>query len=203
MLKCIDLQAEDANWKGHRIHAVDRSKINLPRALIKAGYRCPSDNAYYPQGMVSCLYQLKTQIPVDFDVVAHGDERSLARSHLCALKTADVVVDDRGYYSYEMLYEHVGCGIEVVFRMQKNIGAVFDRFIHSAQTDQVVEICASREGRDKVRARHGDVECRPIRVRLVKYTVSGTTYTLATTLLDATRYPIADLSDVYHARWGD
>ena len=72
--------------------------------------------------------------------------------------------------------------IEAVFRMQKNIGAVFDRFIHSAQTDQVVEVCASREGRDKVRARHGDVECRPIRVRLVKYTVSAT-YTLATTLL--------------------
>ena len=76
------------------------------------------------------------------------------------------------------------------------------RFIHSVQTDQVVEVCASREGRDKVRARHGDVECRPIRVRLVKYTVSGTTYTLATTLLDVSRYPIADLSDVYHARWG-
>ena len=202
LLKCIDLQSEDADWKGHRIHAVDGSKINLPRALIKAGYRCPSDNAYYPQGTVSCLYRLKTQLPVDFDVVAHGDERRLARSHLCALKAADVVVYDRGYYSYEMLYEHVGCGIEGVFRMQKNIGAVFDRFIHSAQIDQVVEVCASREGRDKVRARHGDVECRPIRVRLVKYTVSGTTYTLATTLLDVSRYPIADLSDLYHARWG-
>ena len=90
--KCADETRSEksaADWKGHRIHAVDGSKINLPRALIKAGYRCPSDNAYYPQGMVSCLYRLKTQLPVDFDIVAHGDERSLARSHLCALKAAD------------------------------------------------------------------------------------------------------------------
>ena len=115
-------------------------KINLPRALIKAGYRCPSDNAYYPQGTVSCLYQLKTQIPVDFDVVAHGDERSLARSHLCALKAADVVVYDRGYYSYEMLYEHAVRGLHAVFRVKRRAAAAFKRFMASAETDATVVI---------------------------------------------------------------
>ncbi len=202
LLKCIDLQAADANWKGHRIHAVDGSKINLPRALLKAGYRCPSDNAYYPQGTVSCLYQLKTQIPVDFDVVAHGDERRLARSHLCALNAQDVVVYDRGYYSYEMLYEHVVRGLHAVFRVKRQAAAAFERFMASSETDATVEIRPSAVQCERIRSRDASAECAPITVRLVKYRVAETTYTLATTLLDQHQYTISDLSDLYHARWG-
>ena len=50
-----------------RLFAVDGSKLNLPRPLIKAGYRLPSDNAHYPQGLLSCLYRLRSRVPVDFD----------------------------------------------------------------------------------------------------------------------------------------
>ena len=55
-------------WKGHRRFAVDGTKLNLPRPLVAAGYRTPSDNAYYPQGLLSCLYRLRSRIPVDFDL---------------------------------------------------------------------------------------------------------------------------------------
>jgi hypothetical protein len=44
--------------KHHRVFAVDGTKMNLPRQLRADGYRTPSDNAHYPQGLVSCLYQL-------------------------------------------------------------------------------------------------------------------------------------------------
>ena len=62
-------------WKGHRLFAVDGTKLNLPRPLVAAGYRTPSDNAHYPQGLLSCLYRLRSRIPVDFDLVAHADEK--------------------------------------------------------------------------------------------------------------------------------
>ena len=43
-------------WKGHRLFAVDGTKLNLPRPLVAAGYRTPSDNAHYPQGLsVACV----------------------------------------------------------------------------------------------------------------------------------------------------
>ena len=45
-------------WHGYRIFAVDGSKLNLPRPLAQEGYRTPSSNAHYPQGLLSCLYQL-------------------------------------------------------------------------------------------------------------------------------------------------
>ena len=181
---------------------MDGSKLNLPRQLIHSGYRTPAEQVYHPQGLVSTLYGLQTQIPIDFDLAAHGDERKMALAHLSCLRAGDVVVYDRGYYSYAMLYEHVARGLEVVFRMRRNVGVVFDQFMTSVETDQRVEVCPSHKSKVKVREKHPDAECGPIRVRLVKYTVAATTYTLATTLLDVRQYPIEELSNLYHARWG-
>ena len=93
-------RAESSQWKGHRVFAVDGSKINLPRPLLRAGYRLPQERAHYPQGLLSCLYELTPKLPIDFDLHAHGDERAAALAHLPALAVGDVVVYDRGYYSY-------------------------------------------------------------------------------------------------------
>lgn len=182
-------------WKGHELFAVDGSKMNLPRPLIKQGYRIPSDNAHYPQGLLSCLYQLKSKIPIDFDLVSHGDERKLALSHLASVSENDVVVYDRGYFSYTMLDEHVKQGIHPVFRLKNKASKVIDLFIASDETDKVVQIPNPKAFKEEA----GDTA---ITLRLVKYTEAGTTYILGTTLLDPQQYPIEDLSDIYHSRWG-
>ena len=202
ILECTTRHDEDAKWKGHRIYAVDGSKMNLPRELIEAGYRCPSPKAHYPQALVSCLYQLKTQIPTDFDMVAHGNERRMARAHLKALNAQDVVVYDRGYYSFEMLHEHVVRNLHPVFRVKRKAAAVIDQFIASDQTDAWVEIRPKAKQCQRIRSRDANAQCAPITVRLVKYVEAGTTYILTTTLLDRQQYTIPELSDLYHARWG-
>ena len=89
--------------RGHRVFAVDGSKLNLPRPLLRDGYRLPSETAHYPQGLLSCLYQLRTQLPVDFDLVSHNDERRAALAHLEALAPGEVAVYDRGYYSFRLV----------------------------------------------------------------------------------------------------
>ena len=61
---------------------------------------------------------------------------------------------------------------------------------------------ASESGKSKGQFYTPPEVCGPIRVRLVKYSVAATTYTLATTLLDVRQYPIEELSNLYHARWG-
>ena len=180
-------------WKGHRLFAVDGTKLNLPRPLVAAGYRTPSDNAYYPQGLLSCLYRLRSRIPVDFDLVAHADERKAALSHLDALADNDVVVYDRGYFSRALLCAHIARGLHPVFRLQANANGAAAAFVKSDDADRVVEIStgAGREGgRGKT----------PL--RLVKYEIAGSAYVLGTTLLDRRMYPVADLSDLYHERWG-
>ena len=82
-------------WKEHRVFAVDGSKINLPRSLIDNGYQIPT-GGWYPQGLLSCLYQLQSKIPVDFDLFSHYNEREAAQTHLRKLFENDIVVYDRG-----------------------------------------------------------------------------------------------------------
>ena len=180
-------------WKGHRLFAVDGTKLNLPRPLLKAGYRTPSDNAHYPQGLLSCLYRLRSRIPVDFDLVAHGDERKAALSHLDALADNDVVVYDRGYFSRALLCAHIARGLHPVFRLQANANGAAAAFVKSDDADRMVEISAGA-GREGGRAK--------IPLRLVKYEIAGSAYVLGTTLLDRRMYPVADLLDLYHERWG-
>ncbi len=102
-------------WNGHRVFAVDGSKLNLPRPLLEAGYALPNAQAHYPQGLLSCLYRLHSRLPVDFDLHAHGDERAAARAHLQALAPSDLVVYDRGYYSFELLCAHRQRGLRLPY----------------------------------------------------------------------------------------
>jgi hypothetical protein len=189
-------------WFGHRLFAVDGSKLNLPRQLSAQGYPTPSDNAHYPQGLLSCLYQVGSQLPFDFSLTSHTDERVCAVEHLNRLGPDDVVVYDRGYFSYLMLHRHLATGIHAVFRLQQGSYHVIRDFFANSQTDIIVDIVASNSIRRTIETQHPEWAIVPLQMRLVKYEIAGTTYCLGTTLLDSDRYPLNALMDVYHARWG-
>lgn len=190
-------------WNGHRLFGIDGSKINLPRSLVKLGYRTPNAKAHYPQGLLSCLYEIRSRLPYDFDLVAHSDERMCARKHLDVLEKNDVVVYDRGYYSYVMLHQHYQAGIHAVFRLQENSSTVIQDFFASSDTDREVTISPSSRSASDILKKNPDLDIVPLRMRLLKYRVSETTYCLGTTLIDPEhRYSLQEFMDVYHARWG-
>ena len=188
-------------WHGHRMFAVDGSKMHLPRQLSSAGYRVPSATAHYPQGLVSCLYQLQARIPWDFELADHEDERKCALSHLKALKPGDIVVYDRGYFSCGLLFHHYQTGIHAIFRLSSSTYKPIVDFIQGSQTDGLVTLDASEQARQRIRESFPGMEPGPMPIRLIKYTISGTTYILGTTLLDP-RYEVDAFSEAYHARWG-
>ena len=127
-----------------------------------------------------------------------GDERRAALAHLPALAPGDVVVYDRGYYSFRLLHAHAERGLHAVFRLQSNANAAFAAFFRSDRRDDIVTV----EPSDEARRQSPPGGLAPCRVRLVKYAAGTSTYVLATTLLDRQRYRVRDLSDLYHARWG-
>jgi len=202
IISAYETDLGEQRWKGHRLFAVDGSKINLPRQLLNKPYRAPSDNAYYPQGLVSCLYQLKSKIPYDFDLVSHHNERTLALSHLKVLNKQDLVVYDRGYFSYAMLYYHLQSKVEAVFRLQQNSFTVIDEFFAGHASDTVVTLQISFKRYKELRSKHPDIAFMPLKLRLVKYVYDGSTYVLGTTLLDNERYQQDELCELYHSRWG-
>lgn len=201
--KILQQASPDINnrWQGHRLLAVDGSKLNLPRQLMRAGYKTPSDNAHYPQGTLSCLYELKPKIPIDFDLAKHADERAMALGHLRVLSENDVVVYDRGYYSYDMLREHSARRIHPIFRLKTTACRTVEQFANSDDTDTVVQIMPSLPKPSSVSSER-EPESAALALRLIKYEIGGTHYILGTTLMDPEKYSIEQLSAVYHARWG-
>lgn len=203
ILETYASQGPPYTWRTHRLFAVDGSKLNLPRELRAAGYPLPTDIAHYPQGLLSCLYQLESQLPFDFDLVSHGNERLCALRHLEILEKDDVVVYDRGYFSYPLLYRHHQSGIHAVFRLQESMPTVIQDFFASSLTDTDVLLYPSPPHQRDIRRQLPDVEIVPVKMRLLKYEIAGATYYLGTTLVDAhQRYPLDDFVELYHARWG-
>jgi len=183
IVEAYDNDDSHYRWFGHRLFAVDGSKLNLPRNLTDEGY------------------QLKSQIPYDFDLVSHGNERQCALAHLSQLSKEDVVVYDRGYFSYAMLYYHVQSAVHPIFRLQKNSFKEIKTFQNSEQIDQVITLMPSKETQHDIKKKYPSISFMPIKIRLIKYTIGDTTYCLGTTLMNEAYTP-NDFKAVYHSRWG-
>lgn len=192
---------EDHKWLSHRLFAVDGTKMNLPRQLIKDGYKLPHDKAHYPIGLVSCLYRLRSKIPVDFDLKAVTGERTHALAHLSKLVVGDIVVYDRGYFSYAMLYWHTKYRINPIFRMPIQTYPVIKNFFESEKTDETVEICLTRERYVKIRKKDSGVDTQTLKIRLIKYQIENESYVLGTTLFDKDIYKADNFPKLYHERW--
>ncbi len=182
-----------ANWKGRRTFAVDGSKISLPRPLAAAGYRTPGEGAHYPQGFVSALYRLNDRAPVDFDLFRHGNERAAAMTHLASVGEGDVVVYDRGCWSYTFYHAHRLLSVDGVFRIAASVNPAFDAFIASGDAERIVEIGPPKDAAPELKGTSH-------RVRLLRYTFADTEFRLATTLLDSGRYPAQALADLCHGK---
>ena len=195
VLRQAGAAARPPPWHGHCAYAVDGSQLNLPRELVAEGYRTPGPDAYYPQGLLSCLHSIAGRVPLDVELHAHGDERAAARRHLDALARGDLVVYDRGYYSAALLHAHAGRGIAAVFRLKRNASGPIGEFIAGPHSEGLVRVGPPHA------AAGGGPPRRPCPLRLLKYTAGGTVFTLGTTLLDAQRYPAAEMAVLYHGRW--
>ena len=88
-----------------------------------------------------------------------------------------------------------------MFRMNRKTGINAGRFIHGSRRDTIIEVVPYPDTLTRLCRRHPGVAFDPHRLRLVKYAVGDTVFILGTTLLNRNRYPIDQLSDLYHARW--
>ena len=201
IIEFYETPEENRKWQGHRLFAVDGTKMNLPRPLIGDGYKLPHDRSHYPFGLVSCLYQLRTKIPVDFDLKAGAGERTYALTHLNKLVVGDIVVYDRGYFSYAMLYWHVKKAVHPIFRMPIQTYPVIRDFIEGENTDEIVEIFLTREKFTKIRKKDPGVDAQSLSIRLIKYAIGNESYVLGTTLFDKNIYQSDEFPKLYHERW--
>src|SRR5439155_9059233 len=124
-----------------------------------------------------------------------------AKKHLEEyLRECDVIVYDRGYFSFELLEFHLRLGAHPIFRLQAGNLKEVEEFWSSDKVDDIVILKPSLEFAKSVRKGEIKASLDSIKVRLIKYTIDGMTYVLCTTLLDSVKYPGDIFPDVYHAR---
>ncbi|MCK5666533.1 MAG: IS4 family transposase, partial [Thiotrichaceae bacterium] len=189
-------------WHGHRVFGVDGSKVNVPHELLLSGYLAPNKNQYYPQGVMSTLYHLGSGLIYDALLDASRDERALLLEHMEHLSPGDVLVLDRGYFSYLILSKALEKEIHLICRMQSgDVNKEVKKFWGSSNRDKTITYKPSLSTKYTSKKRGYDIELKPVQLRLIKYTINGETYVCATTLLDE-NYKTKEFAAVYHGRWG-
>lgn len=190
-------------WKGHRVFGIDGSKVNLPRALVKNGYEADDGNRqHYPIGLFSTLYHLGEGMIYDFKLSAQKDERLSALEHIKEMEPNDVLVLDRGYFSYEVLHQAMNQMIFLVCRLsflKKN--PAIKKFFKGKATDKIILYEPSNPVKSRLKKRGFQGDFKPIPLRLIKYRIDNNIYVCATTLTDSS-YSVEELGKLYHARWG-
>lgn len=189
-------------WRGHRVFGVDGSKINVPHELLSVGYKAPNKHQYYPQGLLRTLYHLRSGLVYDGILSADKDERGCLLAHMERLSPGDVLVLDRGYFSYLILSKAVEKEIHLICRLQSgNVNKEIQAFWDSGRVDETITYQPSIAVKYESKKRGYDIEPKPIELRLIKYTTGDETYVCGTTLFGE-HYPANEFPGVYHCRWG-
>jgi len=189
-------------WCGHRIFAADGSKINLPHELLLVGYKAPNKDQYYPQGLISTLYNLGSGLVHDCLLSADKSERHCLISQMATLSPGDVLVLDRGYFSYLILNQANEKNIHLICRLQSGtMNKTIEEFWKSELNDTVINYSPSAAVKSEIKKQRYQLNYKPIKLRLIKYTIGNEVYVCATTLIGE-QYLLSEFPRVYHGRWG-
>jgi hypothetical protein len=197
-------------WRGHRLLGVDGSIVRLPQSpsVREAFGVVGTENQYgkvdeYPEGRMSVLYDLLNRIGLEGRLVSSRiGETALAIEHLKQTREGDVLVADRGYSGYLFFAEVLENKRDFVCRgHDKSFAVVNQLFARNEEGISVKTQLRAHSNLVKKLEKRGLP--RTITVRFVTVRLpGGELEVLATSLLDETKYPTAEVGEVYGFRWG-
>ena len=191
-------------WLGHRVFAVDGSKLTLPRALLEAGYPHPRRARPLPPGpaqlpappAVPASRSTSTSAPTPTSAPPRSPISRPWRPPTWSSTTAATTASNCSALTS-------GAACTRSSACPATSAPAIDG-LHRRRPHGHARAHPARPGHPPgpVPQVSPGTRWRPLPLRLVKYTHATTTYVLGTTVLDPQRYRVADLADLYHARWG-
>jgi hypothetical protein len=207
--------AEYYTWLGHRLLAVDGTRLVLPNhPSIKEEFgECLfGPNADSPRSIAigSMLYDVLNQLTIDAQLAPYknngnkkASERVLLQEHMKKLQEGDLLLLDRGYPSLALFFLLQANGVEFCVRMKTGWWKQVREFKESGEKERVVRFTLPEKDRCKLSDYPGwadkSIECRLVRVELE----DGEDEILCTSLTDPQTYPFEDFKDLYHLRWNE
>lgn len=190
-------------FEGFRLLAVDGSKVTLPYTedLKKEfGESKNQTNTSVVQGRASVLYDLLNRIALDsiLEKLEIG-ERTLALRHSFRWKKNDLIIYDRGYPSYDFIYEHIKKGVDFVMRASTTQSKGVVWFVSSGKKSLVIDMFPPVRHciKGKEYNKNTSIKMRLVRVDLP----NGEIEVLMTSLLDSQKYPSKMFKELYFLRW--
>lgn len=189
--------------EGFRILAVDGSRITLPitkELEDQFGRTKNQSNTYIVQAKVSVLYDVINNFVIDGDLSHIGiGEREMALKHLQHCKTGDLLIYDRGYPSFDFIFEHHQRGLDYLMKVKTNFSSVTKSFMESGKISEIVEINPGKNTKPYVKVSHRKA---PLKVRMIRIELpDGQTELLITSLMESKKYPPLFFRKLYFKRW--
>jgi len=195
-------------WDDMRVLAVDGTRFVLPKhktTIEEFGVHQFGPKADSPQvlAMGSILYDVLNQIPIDAQLAPYQEsERDLLMLHMEKIKENDMLLLDRGYPCYWLLFLLMSKKIHFCVRVKVAGWNIAKDFVASGLQEKIINIKFQKKDRNKLEVfsdfLNKEITCRLVRVELS----TGEVEVLCTSLTDVDKYPNSNFSELYQRRWG-
>lgn len=196
-------------WHGMRVLAVDGTRLMLPKHKTvqeEFGEHNFGPNADSPRSLAmgSMLYDVLNHLTIDAEIAPYSaSERDLLMMHLDKVNKGDMLLLDRGYPCFWLLFLLMSKGIEFCVRLKDNWWLKVEDFVNSQEQERIIKLKLPKKDWEKLSeypdVRETEISCRLIKVELD----NGETEVLCTSLLDTEKYDIEEFKRLYHYRWNE
>ena len=175
--------------------ALDETTLDRVARLLPALRGVPAGDVRLLPGKLAALVDLRTQqfVRADYRRDVQQNEKVAARDVVADLPRGSLVLADLGYFAFAWFDALTAGGHFWVSRLRAKTSTVVRHVFYAAGDGSVWD------GIVWLGAHRADRAAHP--VRLVRFTVGGTTWTYVTNVLDPHRLPVHDLAALYARRW--
>lgn len=172
-------EASYYTWYGMKLLAVDGTRLMLPnhktvREEFGEHHFGPKADSKRSMAMGSMLYDVLNHLTIDAEIAPYvSSERDLLMLHLEKVNKGDMLLLDRGYPCFWLLFLRI-----VKFKLPRKDRQKLSEYPHMLDTE---------------------ISCRLIKVVLK----NGDVEVLCTSLIDTEKYDINEFRKLYHNRWNE
>jgi hypothetical protein len=202
-------EAEYYTWHGFRTLSVDGTRFMLPNhtsIIEEFGQHNFGPKADRPRSMAmgSMLYDVLNQVTIDAQIAPYAaSERELLFKHLDKIQKGDLLLLDRGYPCFWLLFMLKAREIEFCVRLKDNWWLKVKDFAESNEKERIVSFTLPKKDRSKLAA-YPHLQDTALSCRLIKIVLeNGETEILCTSLTDTNYCKYEEFESLYHYRWNE
>ncbi len=206
-VKAFYESAEYFEWYGMRTLAVDGTRLvlpNHPTVIEEFGQHSfgPKADSLRSLATASMLYDVHNHLTIDAQLAPYSaSENDLLSKHLDKIEAGDLLLLDRGYPCFWLLFMLKARGIEFCVRLKENWWLAVNDFVQSKEKERLVTFRLPKKDRKKLgdypHMQDNEIICRLIRIELD----NGEIEVLCTSLTDTEKYLHQEFDSLYHYRW--